>query len=160
MKLTRKYLAIMISLLGSCPMASASVMALNVSLPSTAVASENEVTGVVRDAEGYPLLGVKVQVKGTSIIAVTDINGKYSIKIEGKTAEIVFSYIGCKTETKSVTAGAQLNITMKDDTKVMDQVVVTAMGIMRKEKTLTYATQSIKAEDLQKVPSIDATTGL
>lgn len=160
MKLTRKQLAIMISLLVACPVASVSAMASDVSALSTAVAPENEVTGVVNDAEGYPLPGVKVQVKGTSIIAVTDIDGKYSIKIEGKNAQLIFSYIGCKTETRPVTAGAKLNVTMKDEPKAMDQVVVTAMGILRKEKSLTYATQSIKAEDLQKVPSIDATTGL
>ncbi|MDE5561067.1 MAG: SusC/RagA family TonB-linked outer membrane protein [Bacteroidaceae bacterium] len=160
MKLTRKELAIMISLLAACPVASVSAMVSNASALITAVAPENEVTGVVSDAEGYPLPGVKVQVKGTQTIAVTDIDGKYSIRIDGKTAQLVFSYIGCKTETKPVTAGARLNVTMKDEPKAMDQVVVTAMGILRKEKTLTYATQSIKAEDLQKVPSIDATTGL
>ena len=77
--------------------------------------------------------------------------GNYSISIETENPELIFSYIGYTSQTVVVNGRTEINITLREESHVLNEVVVTAMGIMRKEKSLTYATQQIKSEDLNKV---------
>ena len=108
------------------------------------------VTGKVTDAAtGEPLIGVRVTVKGQQTGVITDVDGKFSIKVARGTS-LVFSYLGYDPkEVKAHTA--TLAVTLDEDSKVLDEMVVTALGIERKESSLTYATQSVKGSDLMKV---------
>ena len=116
-----------------------------------AQATANTIKGVVKDTHGEPLIGVSVLVKGTGKGAVTNIDGEYTVVADGANPTLVFSYVGYQTEEVAVGNRRVIDVTMKDDSKVLGEVVVTAMGIMRKEKSLTYSTQKVKAEDLVKV---------
>ena len=108
------------------------------------------VTGTVYDGTDEPLIGVSVIVKGTTTGTATDVDGKFSIKTDiGNT--LVFSYIGYVTSEMKVENTRPMRVVMQEDSKMLDEVVVTALGIERKESSLTYATQAIKGADLMKV---------
>lgn len=109
------------------------------------------VTGQVTDEKGEPLIGVSILVKGTSKGTVTDIDGNYKLPLENKNAVLVFSYIGYTAQEVNVQGRPSVNVVLKEEGRFVKEVVVTAMGIQRKETSLTYATQRVKAEDLMKV---------
>ena len=102
--------------------------------------------GTIVDATGEPLIGVSVVEVGTTNGTITDIDGKFSLKVAaGATLEI--SYIGYKNQ--QLTAAEDLGtIQMSEDTEVLEEVVVTALGIKREKKALGYAMQEVKGESL------------
>jgi Outer membrane receptor proteins, mostly Fe transport len=105
------------------------------------------VSGTVKDAKGEPLIGVSVLVKGTTNGTVTDLDGKFSLKVSvGDTLE--FSYIGYVSQSVTVANTNPLNIVLGEDTQTLDEVVVTALGIKRAEKALSYNVQQVKSEEL------------
>ena len=110
----------------------------------------HKVTGRVVDSTGEPLIGATVLVEGTTNGTVTDIDGNFTINTTSN-AKLVFSYIGYTVQTIPVGGKGTIDVTLKEETNTMKEVVVTAMGIQRKEESLTYATQRVKAEDLMKV---------
>ena len=111
-----------------------------------------KVSGTVTDGTGEPLIGVSVVVKNAKGLGVvTDIDGNYTINVNDKNAVLVFSYIGYTPQEVTVGGRSSLNVVMKDESSVLKEVVVTAMGIKRKETSLTYATQQVKASDLNRV---------
>ena len=108
------------------------------------------VTGTVVDTAGEPLIGVSIAVKGTTNGAITDFNGQFSVQAaKGDVLEI--SYIGYTTQTVTITDGTPLSITMKEDTQALDEVVVTALGIKRSEKALSYNVQKVDNSELTTV---------
>ena len=110
-------------------------------------AQDRIVTGVVSDNNGLPVPGVNVIVKGTTSGTQTDFDGKYSIKAtSGQT--LVFNFVGMKTQEISA-ASTSINVKMMDDAVELEGVVVTALGIKREKKSLGYATQEVKGEDLK-----------
>lgn len=110
------------------------------------------VQGTVTDGTGEPLIGVSVVVKGaTGLGVVTDIDGNFKINVADKNAVLVFSYIGYTPQEVNVGGRTALNVVMKDESSVLKEVVVTAMGIKRKETSLTYSTQQLKSSDLNRV---------
>ncbi|MBQ9217152.1 MAG: SusC/RagA family TonB-linked outer membrane protein [Muribaculaceae bacterium] len=124
----------------------------------TAVAQANKVTGVVRDANGEPLIGATVKVKGTNRGTATDIDGKYSIAAApGST--LVISYIGATTQ-EVVVSGATADVTLQDGNALLDEVVVTALGIKKERKSLGYAVDDLKAEELMRNKNTNAINSL
>lgn len=105
-----------------------------------------KVTGKVTDDLGEPMIGVSVQVKGTSHGAITDIDGNYSVAV-GQGATLVFSYVGYISQERRV-EGATLNVTMKEDTETLDEVVVIGYGVQKKS-SVTGAISQVKAEDME-----------
>ena len=110
----------------------------------------HKVTGRVVDSTGEPLIGATILVEGTTNGTVTDIDGNYTLNTTAN-AKLVFSYIGYAAQTIPVGGKGTIDVTLKEEANTMNEVVVTAMGIQRKEESLTYATQRVKAEDLMKV---------
>ena len=106
------------------------------------------VTGNVTDASGETLIGLTVKVAGTSVATATDIDGNYSIKVPAGSNELEFSYIGYQTVKQPINGKDKIDIVMRDNTKLLDEVVVTAMGIARKEETLSYSTQTVGGDEL------------
>ena len=107
------------------------------------------VTGVVVDVRGEPLIGVTVGIQGTNTGAVTDQKGAYSVQVQGDNQIIQFSYIGFKTVT--VLANKNLiNVTMQEDSKALEEVIVTAMGIKKERKALGYSVSELNADELLK----------
>lgn len=119
------------------------VASVGLSLAQTA-----RVSGIVIDDTGEAVIGASVVAKGSMVGTVTDVDGKFSLNVPSDTKTLVVSLIGMKT--KEVPVGPDLRITLEDDSKVMDEVVVTAMGISREKKALGYAVADVKADELIK----------
>jgi len=119
-----------------------------------------KVTGSVRDKKGLALPGVSVRVKGTSIGAVTDGNGNFSINAPDEKSILVISFIGYKSEEVPVNGQSNLSITLGEDNNELTEVVVTALGISREKKSLGYASQEIKGDELDKARETNFSSGL
>lgn len=125
---------------------------------TAANAQGQQVTGRVTDTKGEPVAGVSVVVEGTTLGVVTDGNGDYAINARsGQT--LSFFFFGMKSVSLPV-SGSQMNVTMEDDTMLLDEVVVTAMGITRSEKTLGYAATTVRNEELANRHATNVTTSL
>lgn len=121
---------------------------------------EHKLTGQVIDATGEPLIGVNVSVKGTTIGCITDLDGKYTLTVPSPKSDIVFSYIGYKQQTLAAGNEPALNVTLTEDTQMIGEVVVTALGIKREKKMLGYAVQEVKSDQLNKTGDPSVTSAL
>jgi TonB-linked SusC/RagA family outer membrane protein len=120
--------------------------------------AQNSVSGTVTDQEGVPLPGATIVVLETNDGATTDFDGNYSISAaEGLTIEI--SFVGYESQKIVVNADADYNVTLVEG-NALDEIVVTALGIKRAEKTLTYASQTVKSEDLVQARDISFANSL
>ena len=128
-------------------------------LPMLAMASPNvNVTGTVIDSDGFTLIGVNVVVQGTTTGTTTDIDGNYSLDApEGAILE--FSYIGFQTISEPVNGRSVIDITMRGDSELLDEVVVVGYGVQRKSD-LTGSIAKIDGADLQNVVVGNATSAL
>ena len=107
-------------------------------------------SGTITDAKGEPLIGVSVLVKGTSNGTITDMDGNFKIQAaKGDVLEV--SYIGYASQAITLANAQPLKIVMGEDTQTLDEVVVTALGIKRSEKALSYNVQQVKGDDLTAV---------
>ena len=121
-------------------------------------AQEKTVSGTVSESSGV-LPGVSVSIKGTAKGTETDFDGKYSIK--ANVGDILsFSYVGYKTVEKKVGASNTINVSMVEDASVLDEIVVTALGIKRDKKSLGFAQQSVKPENLVRTRETDLNNAL
>ncbi|SOE22359.1 TonB-linked outer membrane protein, SusC/RagA family [Spirosomataceae bacterium TFI 002] len=112
------------------------------------LAQNKTVSGVVTDSDdGSTLSGVSVVVQGTTQGTLTDSEGKYSINAAAKDV-LIFSFIGMQTQSVTVGNNSMLNVSMLSDANQLDAIVVTALGIKREEKTLSYAQQTVGSEEL------------
>ena len=100
------------------------------------------------DAKGEPLIGVSILIKGTTDGAITDLDGNYKVVTKSLNPILVYSYIGYKTQEIPLKGQIAINITMLDDTQVIDEVVVTALGIKRSEKALSYNVQQVNTNEI------------
>ena len=108
------------------------------------------VKGKIVDEKGEPLIGVNVAVEGTNTGTITDLDGNFSMSaLSNSTLKV--SYIGYATQLIPVSGKDFYSITMRPDNEVLDEVVVTALGIKREVKSLTYNVQEMKAADLTTV---------
>lgn len=109
------------------------------------------IRGTVKDAGGQPITGVNIQVKGTKVGTQSDGNGRFSLQANVGDV-LVFSYIGFASKEVTITSSS-LNVVLADDAKQLGEVVVTALGIKKSEKSITYATQQVSGNELTRVKS-------
>lgn len=122
------------------------------------VLQSSVVKGVVKDSNGEPLLGVNVLVKGTTIGAVTDIDGNFSFEAPAG-CTLVISYIGFESQEVKVKGNAPLNIILKEDSEALDEVVVIGYGTQKKVN-LTGAVSAVTGEEIAKRPVSNTSTML
>lgn len=108
------------------------------------------ITGKVTDELGEPLIGVNVVVQGTSEGTATDVNGHFLLNIE-EGSNLTFTYIGYTTQTVKTKGSSTVNVVMREDGELLDELVVTALGIKRSEKVLSYNVQKVENETLTTV---------
>lgn len=109
------------------------------------------VKGVVKDAQGEPLIGVNVRVKGSSQGVATDLDGKFSLANVKRNAQLEFSYVGMVTQLVAVNGQANLSVVLRDDANELKDVVVVGYG-RQKKVNLTGAVSSVGAKDLAARP--------
>ncbi len=117
---------------------------------SQAFAQSVNVTGTVMDNTGSVIPGVTVAEKGTSNVTVTDENGSFRISVRSGSAVLVFSSVGYANSEVPVNNQTSVSVVLSQSADELEEVVVTALGIERKAKSLTYSTQTVKGEDLTK----------
>ena len=117
------------------------------------VAQTKHVSGTVVDDTGETVIGASVVAKGSTVGTVTDLDGNFSLEIPSDAKTILISLIGSKT--KEVAAGTNLKILLEPDSKMIEEVVVTAMGISREKKALGYAAQGISTDELTQAANTD-----
>lgn len=123
-----------------------------------ASAQARTITGTVTDEAGDPMAGVSVIVKGTSTGMATDIDGNYTLKAS-KGAVLEFSYIGYMTQSVTVGERNVINITMKEDVKALDEVVVVAYGTQKKS-SITGAISQVNSKDIEARPVSSVSSAL
>ena len=123
------------------------------------VQQDETCSGTVKDGTGEAVIGASVIVKGATQGTVTDIDGNFSLKGVKKGSTLRISYVGFETK-EVVFNGAPLNITLKDDSKSLDEVVVTALGMKRSEKALGYAVTQVSGKDLAEANTISPVAAL
>lgn len=111
---------------------------------------DKKVTGHVVDSRGEPLIGVNVKIKGKPTGAITDMDGYFSLSAK-ETDILDISYIGYATQEITIGNNSNLSIVMSEDNQLLNEVVVTALGIKRETKSLTYNVQEMKSADLTAV---------
>lgn len=115
-------------------------------------AQDREISGVVTSSEdSQPIPGVQVLIKGTQLGVVTDLDGKYSLKVPATATTLIFKFVGMTTQEITIGTSKTINVVMNPDVLNIEGVVVTALGISREKKSLGYATQELGGEEINQV---------
>ena len=128
-------------------------------LPLILIAQNITVTGTVTDLQNEPLIGVTIQVQGTAHGTITDSNGRFSLTNVPPNAKLEISYVGMQSQIIDVDNKTTINVVLRDDTELLEEVVVIGYGIQKKE-SITGAISSVKSEDIIKSPTGSLSTAL
>ena len=123
-----------------------------------AAPAKAQVTGVVRDAAGNPMIGVTVTIKGTLVGVSTGVDGSYTIPAD-KDAMLLFSYIGYRNQEEPVGQRTQIDVTMQEDQLMMDEVVVVGYGTLKK-RNIVGAVENLAGDAVENRPNADITRSL
>lgn len=116
------------------------------------VIAQKTITGTVRDGlDNGPLPGASISVKGTNRGTVTDANGQFSISVQSGDKELIFSFLGMKTQTIAIGSKNSMDVVMTTDETALSEVVISALGIKRDNKSLTVAQQRVDVETISEV---------
>jgi len=115
------------------------------------------IQGLVKDEKGEVIIGATIKVKDTTIGTVTDMNGLYNLTVPSENSVLVVSYIGYTTQEVEVGKQQNIIITLKEDQKTLEEVVVTAYGTGQKKASMVGSVQTVRPSDL-KVPSSNLST--
>ncbi|WP_028375898.1 SusC/RagA family TonB-linked outer membrane protein [Leeuwenhoekiella sp. MAR_2009_132] len=118
------------------------------------------VTGTVTDNTGMPLPGANVIEKGTSNGASTDFDGNYTINLTTENAVLTFSSLGFVSKDITVNSQQTINVQMEEDAQQLGEVVVTALGIKREKKAITYSAQNIEVDEVSEARSLNVANSL
>ena len=114
--------------------------------------AQQTVTGIVTSGEdNSPLPGASIVLLGTTTGAVTNADGNYSIELPDLTGTLSFSFIGFQTTQEAVDGRTTINITRSPSTEVLDEVVITALGITREKKALGFAVTEVSGAEMNQV---------
>ncbi|SHK86139.1 SusC/RagA family TonB-linked outer membrane protein [Xylanibacter ruminicola] len=117
--------------------------------------AQNKVTGTVVDAQGEPIIGASVVVKGTSNGTITDLDGKFTVSNVPAKGSLEVSYVGYKTQVLAIAGKSQFNVTLEEDRQLLDEVVVVGYGVQRKSD-VTGALAHMDAKELTNMPVSNA----
>lgn len=109
---------------------------------------QQTISGKITDANGAPLTGVNVILKGTMIGARSDVDGNYRMSVPDLNGTLSFSFIGYTPQEMPINSRTTINVTLSEDMLTLSEVVVTALGIKREVRTLGYATADLKKEEI------------
>ena len=117
------------------------------------------VSGNVKDPTGEPIIGATVMEQGTQNGTVTDFDGNFTITLKGKSHKLVFSYVGMVNQTVDVAGKSSVNVAMKDDAQMLDEVVAIGYTTVRK-RDLTGAVSQVNAKQIEDIPVTNVTEAL
>lgn len=123
-------------------------------------AQQRQVTGKVAGDDGSPVPFATIQIKGTTSGTTADNEGKFSLLVPGNNAVLIVRSVGFQLLEIPVGSQSAINISLIPDSKSLQEVVVTALGISRAKKSLGYAVQEIKAEKITQTKQVDLNTAI
>ena len=126
--------------------------------PFGALAQTIQLTGLVTDAANEPIIGASVVEKGTTNGVITDFDGNFALSVSPK-ATIIISYVGYATQEVPVNGKTNIRVTLKEDTEMLDEVVVVGYGVQKKSD-LTSSISSVKGKDVRSMNVSNATESL
>ena len=136
------------------------VLTISVLLAAAVAAfAQTQVSGTVTDPSGAPLPGVYVYIEGTNVGTVTDAQGAYALSVREGDA-VKFNFFGMRDVVVTYDGRPTINVEMVEDAIGLDEVVVTATGMTRQEKTLGYASTTVRSDEITKGHAADALSGL
>ena len=119
------------------------------------------ITGTVTGSDdSNPVIGCTVQLKGTITGTTTDINGKYSLPVPQNATTLVFSYIGMKSQEVEIGGRTVIDVSLQSDLVGLAEVVVTALGIKRSEKSIGYSASTVSSSEINSARAPSLITGL
>ena len=123
--------------------------------PLIVFSQENTIQGTITNIIGEPIPGVTILLEGTQTGSSSDFDGNYTINTQNKTEGVlVFSYVGFTTVKISFVKDSKtINTVLEESTEELDEIVITALGIKRDKKSLSYSTQSVDSEDMKEARS-------
>lgn len=128
-------------------------------LTAQAAYCQIKVTGTVKDENGDALPGVNILIKGTGTGTATNLDGSYTLNVDGK-GVLVFSSVGSQTQNVKVNGRTRIDVVMKPEVEQMDEVIITAIGIKQQKKKIGYATELVAGDVLAQTPNINAAASL
>ncbi|MGL4909013.1 MAG: SusC/RagA family TonB-linked outer membrane protein [Bacteroidales bacterium] len=126
---------------------------------TTVFAQSITLKGVVKDGTDFGMPGVNVLIKGTTIGSITDVDGNYSIAVPNDKAVLVFSFVGYASQEVAVSGKTEINVSLKEDSQQLDEVVVVGMGKQRRN-TITAAVGVVQTDAIESRPVTDVTSAL
>lgn len=133
---------------------------LMLTISSIALAQGQTISGKVTDENGDGLPGVSILLQGTSTGTVTDISGDYNLSVRGDAPTLVFSSVGYETVTEVVGNRSSINVSLMPDLTQLGEVVVTALGVEREQKSLGYAVSEIQGGDVAETNMVNPVAAL
>ena len=118
------------------------------------------VTGTVTDDKGNPLPGVNILIKGTDKGTITNVDGNYSIEVPRGAKSLIFSFVGMVAQEITIGTSTRINVTMVESAIGLKEIVVTALGIKRGKRSLTYSTQTTGTEALTEARELNVLNSL
>lgn len=125
-----------------------------------ALAQERAISGTVVDQNGEPIPGVNVVIKGTTTGTTTDLSGNYRLNVNEGDMTLVFSFIGMNTQEVEIGSRSVIDLEMTDDVQQLSEVVVTAFGIEREKKALSYSVQDVDGKRISDAGTPNAVNAL
>lgn len=130
---------------------------------SYSLSAQQRISGKVSDASGLPISGVNLTINtdgGKRPIGATATNGDYSIQVPANVTELIFSYTGMVTKIEKINGRTVINVQLQQENNQLDGVVITALGIKREAKALSYSRQSMDVSTLTDAPSTNIVSSL
>ncbi|MFZ4543599.1 MAG: SusC/RagA family TonB-linked outer membrane protein, partial [Saprospiraceae bacterium] len=124
------------------------------------ILAQRAISGKVSDTKGEAVVGVNILVKGTFSGAATDVDGNYKIAVPSTGAVLIFSYVGFVTQEIAVGASNIVDVALAEDSQIISEVVVTALGVSRDKNELAYSAQKVRGEDLSRTRDGNITNAL
>lgn len=127
----------------------------------SARAQSREVKGTVFEQDGItPIIGATIILKGSSSGTVTNIDGEYTMQVSGTNPVLIVQYLGFESQEEAVGNRSVINFVLHEDSFQLEDVVVTALGLTREQKSLGYAVTKVEAEDITQVANSNWLTGM
>ncbi len=122
--------------------------------------AQKRITGLVKDDQGLPLLGVNVLEKNTTNGVVTDFDGNFVMSVSGEGSVLQFSFLGYQTLTLEIDQRDYYEVVLEPDSQQLEEVIITALGVRREEKALGYSVQKLSMQEVSEVKATNFTDNL
>ncbi|GJM28044.1 MAG: SusC/RagA family TonB-linked outer membrane protein [Cyclobacteriaceae bacterium] len=133
---------------------------MSFALTSVLWAQDRVVTGKITSETGEALPGVNVLIQGTTQGTTTDVDGNYSLNVPSDAANLIYSFVGYRSQVIAIGNRSVIDIGLQEDIAALDEIVVTAFGVERDKKAITYAAQNVNVDDIAKARETNVVNSL